>query len=71
MKIKGIEINCRAAFRAALRPVGVAFGLEKLLVFSAESKGCSAIGTLDRLVLKNNWMTSSLYNQLEFGPSNT
>ena len=62
MKIKGIEIRCLAAFRTALRLVGIAFGQEKLLVFSAEIKGCSAIGTLDRLILKTYWMTSALYD---------
>jgi hypothetical protein len=29
---------------------------------SAETKGGSTIGTLDRLVLKTHWVTSSLLN---------
>ncbi len=62
MKIKGTEIHCLAAFRTVLWLAGIAFGLRKLLIYSAESKGCSAIGTLDRLVLKNNWMTSSIHD---------
>jgi hypothetical protein len=51
-----------AAFRAALRLVGIAFGTEELLVFSAEGKRLSAIGALKGLVLKSHWMTSSLKN---------
>jgi hypothetical protein len=34
--------------------------LEKLLLLSAEGEGGSAIGTLERLVLKTHWMPSSL-----------
>jgi hypothetical protein len=40
--------------------IGIALGLEKLLLLSAEVKGSSAIGTLNGLVLKSHWMTSSL-----------
>jgi hypothetical protein len=42
--------------------VGIAFGQEKLLVFSAESKGSAAIGAPDGLILKTHWMAASLYN---------
>src|SRR4030042_5737448 len=51
---------CLAARGAALGLIGVALRLEELLVLSAEGKGSPAIGTLDRLVLKTHWMTSSL-----------
>src|SRR4030042_2269078 len=39
---------------AALGFIGVASGLEKLLLLNAEGKGSPAIGTLDRLVLKTH-----------------
>jgi len=39
-------LPCLAAFRASFRLVGVAFGLEKLLLFGAESKRGTAIGAL-------------------------
>jgi hypothetical protein len=51
---------CLAARGTALGLIGVALRLEELLVLSAEGKGSPAIGTLDRLVLKTHWMTSSL-----------
>jgi len=47
---------------AALGLIGVALRLEELLVFNAEGKGSPAVGTLDRLLLKTHWMTSSLQN---------
>ena len=47
---------------AALGLIGIAFGLEKLLILSAEGKGSPTIGTLDRLVLKTHWITSSIRN---------
>jgi hypothetical protein len=51
-----------ATGRAALGLIGIALGLEKLLLFSTEGEGAPAIGTLERLVLKTHWMTSSLKN---------
>ena len=51
---------CLSTRRAALGLIGVASGLEKLLLLSAEGKGSPAIETLDRLVLKTHWMPSSL-----------
>jgi len=51
---------CLAAGRAALGLIGVALRLEELLVFSAKGERSPAIGTLDGLVLKTHWMTSSL-----------
>jgi hypothetical protein len=51
---------CLAARGAALGLISVALRLEELLVLSAEGEGSPAIGTLDRLVLKTHWMTSSL-----------
>lgn len=51
--------------------VGAVFGRGKLPLAGAESEASSTIGTLDGLVLKAHWMTSSLLIQLEFGPSNT
>jgi hypothetical protein len=48
------------AVRAALGLIGVAFGLEELLLRSAEGKRSSAIGTLKCLVLKSQRMTSFL-----------
>jgi hypothetical protein len=53
---------CLAAFRASLGLVGVAFGLEKLLVFGAKGKRGAAIGALKGLILKTHRMTSSLDN---------
>jgi len=50
------------AFGATPRLIGKAFRLEELLFPSAESEGSPTIGTLDRLVLKVHWMTSSLLN---------
>jgi len=50
--------SCLATGGTALWLIGVASGLEKLLLFSAEGKGSPAIGTLDRLILKTHWMTS-------------
>jgi hypothetical protein len=44
---------------AALGLVGIALGLEELLLFSAEGKVGSTIGTVELLVLKTHWMTSS------------
>jgi hypothetical protein len=54
--------SCLATGRAALGLIGIAFGLEKLLLFSAEGEGSPAIGTLERLLFKTHWMTSSLQN---------
>lgn len=51
-----------AARGTTLRLVCKALRLEELLFPGAESEGSFAIGTLDGLVLKNHWMTSSLYN---------
>ena len=55
-------LPCLAARRTALGLISIAFGLEKLLFLSVESKGSPTIGTLDRFVLKTHWMTSSLLN---------
>jgi len=52
--------SCLATGGAALGLIGIASGLERLLLPSAEGKGSPTIGTLDRLVLKTHWMTSSL-----------
>jgi hypothetical protein len=49
-----------AARKTALGLIGVASGLEELLLISAEGEGSLTIGTLDRLVLKLHWMTSFL-----------
>ncbi len=63
---------CLSARGAALGLIGVASGLEKLLLLSAEGKSSPAIETLDRLVLKVHWMTSFLTNSwLERWSSNT
>ena len=63
---------CLAARGTALRLIGVAFRFEKLLLFSAEGEGSPTIGTLERLVLKTHWMTSSLLNSwLKLWSSNT
>ena len=53
---------CLATRGATLGLIGVASGLEKLLLFNAEGKGSPAIRTLERLILKTHWMTSSLQN---------
>ena len=49
-----------ATWGTALGLVGIAFRLEELLFLSTEREGSSTIGTLERLVLKAHWMTSSL-----------
>ena len=41
--------------------ISIAFGLEKLLFLNAKRKGSPTIGTLERLLFKTHWMTSSLY----------
>lgn len=56
-----------AAFRAAFGLIGIAFGTEKFLVFSAEGKRCIAVEACKGLVLKTHWMTSSLKNSLGLG----
>jgi hypothetical protein len=48
-----------AAVRTALRLIGKTLGLVEFLFLSGECEGGSAIGALDRLVLKDHWMTSS------------
>jgi hypothetical protein len=50
---------CLATFRAAFRLIGIAFGLEELLLLSSESKHGTAIGALKRPVLEIHWMPSS------------
>ena len=55
-------LPCLAARRTALWLIGIALRLEEFLVFGAKGKGSPAIGTLDRLILKTHWMTSSLQN---------
>ena len=42
-----LGFSCLAAGGAALGLIGIASGLEKLLVLNAESKGSPAIGTLE------------------------
>ena len=54
-------LPCFATCGTALRLISIAFGLKELLFLSAESEGSPTIGTLDRLVLKAHWMTSSLH----------
>jgi len=49
-----------AALGTALGLISIAFRLEELLFLSAESEGSPTIGTLELLVLKAHWMTSSL-----------
>jgi len=51
---------CLTAFGAAFGLISIAPGLEKLLILNAESEGSPTIGTLECLVLKTHWMTSSL-----------
>ena len=53
-------LPCLTAFGTALWLIGVAFGLEEFLIFSAERKGSATIGTRKGLILKTHWMTSSL-----------
>ena len=53
---------CLAARGTALWLISIASGLEKLLLLNAESEGSPTIGTLERLVLKTHWMSSSLLN---------
>jgi hypothetical protein len=53
-------LPCLTAFGTALGLIGIAFGLEEFLVFSAERKSSAAIGTRKGLVLKTHWMASSL-----------
>jgi hypothetical protein len=53
-------LPCLAASRASLGLIGVAFGLEELLLLGTESEGSSAIGTFKCLVLKSQRMTSFL-----------
>jgi hypothetical protein len=40
--------------------VSIALGCEEFLLLSSESESSTAIGTLDRLVLKTHWMASFL-----------
>jgi len=51
---------CLTAFGAAFGLISIAPGLEKLLILNAESELLPTIGTLECLVLKTHWMTSSL-----------
>jgi hypothetical protein len=55
-------LPCLSTRGAALGLIGVASGLEKLLLFNAEGKGSPAIGTLERLVLKTHGMISFFLN---------
>ena len=55
-----LRLPCLAARGTAFWLINIAFGLEKLLFLSAESEGSPTIGTLERLVLKTHWITSSL-----------
>jgi len=56
------RLPCLTAFRASLRLVSVASGLEKFLVLNAKSEVDAAIGAGEGFVLKTHWMTSSLDN---------
>jgi len=51
-----------AAWGTTLRLIGKAFSLKELLFPSSEGEVSPTIGTLDWLVLKTHWMTSSLTN---------
>jgi len=51
-----------SALRTTPGLVGQTFGRKKLLFPGREIEDSSAIGTLDRLVLKTHWMTSYLLN---------
>ena len=63
-----LRFPCFTACGTALGLVCIAFRLEELLFLSAEREGSPTIGTLEGLVLKAHWMTSSLLNSwLEFG----
>jgi hypothetical protein len=55
-----VSLPCLSAGRASLGLVGVAFGLEELLLRGAEGKGSTAIGALELLILKTQRMTSFL-----------
>jgi len=55
-----LGLPCLTAFGTAFGLVGVASRLELLLFLGAKSKRITAIGTLEGLVLKSHWMTSSL-----------
>jgi hypothetical protein len=66
-----LRLACLAALGAALRLVGIASGLEKLLLISAESEDLPTIGTCKRLILKTHWMTSSLFYLVRARSSNT
>jgi hypothetical protein len=50
------------ALGTALGLVGETLGGKELLLTGAEGKSSPAIGTLDGLVFKTHWMTSSLQN---------
>jgi hypothetical protein len=58
---EALGLPCLAARRTALGLIGVSSGLKKLLLFCTVDKGLATIGTLDRLVLKTHWTTSSLW----------
>ncbi len=57
--------------RAPFGLVSVAFGLEKLLVFSAERKSSAAIRTRKGFVLETHWTASSLKILVRVWSSNT
>jgi len=59
-------LPCLATWGAALRLVGIAFRREEFLFLSTERKSSATVRTLEWLVLKSHWMTSSL---LVFGMS--
>ena len=56
-----LRLSGVAAFWTAFGLVGKAFVSEELLLGSSEGKICPTVGTIDGLVLKTHWMTSSLY----------
>jgi hypothetical protein len=53
---------CLAAFGATLGLVSITSRLELFLFLSAEGETSPAVGTVECLVLKTHWMTSSLTN---------
>jgi hypothetical protein len=57
-----LRFSSLTAIGAALGLVGIASGVELLLLLSAKGKGFSAIGTSEGFILKTHWMPSSLKN---------
>jgi hypothetical protein len=51
-----------SALRTALGLISEPFAGKEFLLASAESEGSPTVRTLERLILKTHWMTSSLLN---------